>query len=271
MRNDTSFQQYRDRQKSLEAWYGHTLLGSLIRDELKNWIAAQLETQFGYHLLTLGADIGIPVHRLSRVRNTLVVDRDTSTAAPERQCCLSELEALPVASGSVDACLLIHATDLASDSHQLLREINRVLTPNGRLLLVGFNPWSLNGLSQVARRWLSPSEQCHVVATRVARMRDWLSLLDFSCDTVSHFGHLPVVTWPLYSSVQRWNRQLADHSILGGAVVAYSARKWVRGHLQQSSSRHVGGSLVAVPSRSGVMGANIQSKHHNALSHGNNE
>lgn len=266
MANDTQFQCYRDRQKSLEAWYGHTLLGNLVRNQLASWVAAQLETQFGYHLLTLGADIGIPVHRLSRIRHTLVADRETSSAtAVPRHCCTAELEALPIASGSIDACLLIHATDMARDSHQLLREISRVLTPHGRLLIVSFNPWSLHGLGQAGRRCLYSSESDTLRYTGVNRMKDWLSLLDFSCDTVRFFGHLPASFWPLYPTVRRWNQRLTDRSIPGGAVVAYDARKWVRGHLQQSSARTIGGRLVTVPSRSGVMGSNIPSERYNRI------
>ncbi|MBR6000728.1 MAG: class I SAM-dependent methyltransferase, partial [Oxalobacter sp.] len=47
---------------------------------------------------------------------------------------------LPYATESIDLVVLPHALDLAQSPHQLLREIHRILIPEGQLIISGFNP-----------------------------------------------------------------------------------------------------------------------------------
>src|SRR5690606_4575216 len=53
--------------------------------------------------------------------------------------------ALPLASQSVDLLVLPHTLEYADDPHAVLREAERVLIHEGRLIIAGFNPWSLWG------------------------------------------------------------------------------------------------------------------------------
>lgn len=84
---------------------------------------------------------------------------------------------LPLDSRSVDLLLLPHTLDFNAHPHQVLREAERVLLPEGRLVLTGFNPLSLWGgrrLVQGARR---PPWSGRFL--RLSRLRDWLELLGF--------------------------------------------------------------------------------------------
>ena len=63
-----------------------------------------------------------------------------------------EVEALPFDSRSIDLALLPHTLEFASDPHQVLREVQRVLTPEGHIVILGFNPMSLWGLWRMLRR-----------------------------------------------------------------------------------------------------------------------
>ncbi|MCS6787063.1 MAG: methyltransferase domain-containing protein [Thiobacillaceae bacterium] len=88
------------------------------------------------------------------------------------------LEQLPIASESLDLLALPHALEFSPHPHQLLRECERVLRPEGKLLISGFNPLSLWGL----RRWLARSHAIypwHGRFIRLARLKDWLALLGF--------------------------------------------------------------------------------------------
>ena len=92
----------------------------------------------------------------------------------EKECTIAaDWTALPFASESVDFVLLAHALESAKAPHAVLREAVRVLRPHGRLLIAGFNPWSLLGapLAELPwrARWLS-----------LQRIKDWLTLLDMS-------------------------------------------------------------------------------------------
>ena len=92
---------------------------------------------------------------------------------------------LPVASHSADAVLLPHTHERSSEPHQLLRECERVLTGGGRLIVMGFNPWSVLGLRRLLTRGAWPPHVHQLYSER--RLRDWLSLLNFDVTSVSRY------------------------------------------------------------------------------------
>lgn len=92
---------------------------------------------------------------------------------------------LPVASHSVDAVLLPHTHERSGEPHQLLRECERVLTGGGRLIVLGFNPWSFVGLRRLLSRGAWPPQIEQLYSER--RLRDWLSLLNFDVTSVQRY------------------------------------------------------------------------------------
>ena len=86
--------------------------------------------------------------------------------------------ALPFATESIDTVLLPHVLEFVPDRHQVLREVERVLKPEGRLLILGLNPWSPRRLLQ----W--PSDGSFWKARLVAghHLLDWLSLIKFDAE-----------------------------------------------------------------------------------------
>lgn len=56
-------------------------------------------------------------------------------SAPNRTALVEE-DQLPIADGSVDRILVIHGLEVADDARHMLREIWRVLAPEGRVLIV---------------------------------------------------------------------------------------------------------------------------------------
>jgi SAM-dependent methyltransferase len=87
-------------------------------------------------------------------------------------------EQLPFDSRSVDIMLLPHTLEFADDPHQVLREVSRVLTPEGHVVILGFNPFSLWGLCHLLRRRRG-SAPWNGNFLQLARIKDWLKLLDF--------------------------------------------------------------------------------------------
>lgn len=97
-----------------------------------------------------------------------------------------EFDALPFPAASVDLVVLPHTLELASDPHQTLREVERILVPEGRVVITGFNPVSLWGLRQRAGRarlgiGLRPEQPLYLPRAGEFigywRLRDWLRLL----------------------------------------------------------------------------------------------
>ncbi|XZG69446.1 class I SAM-dependent methyltransferase [Chitinibacteraceae bacterium HSL-7] len=93
-------------------------------------------------------------------------------------------EALPFREASLDLVTLPHGFDFCADPHQVAREVARVLRPEGRLLITGFNPWSLFGLKRLKRDVHGPW-QGHFVAP--GRLRDWLQLLELEVCRTEYF------------------------------------------------------------------------------------
>lgn len=88
---------------------------------------------------------------------------------------VTDLHHLPFASSSIDLVVLPHALEFDDNPHQILREVERILVPEGQVVVTGFNPFSLWG----ARR------RCHRAGDApfagryisVPRLRDWFALL----------------------------------------------------------------------------------------------
>jgi SAM-dependent methyltransferase len=69
---------------------------------------------------------------------------------------LCDLRQLPFAAHSIDLVVMAHVLEFHDDPHQILREVERVLIPEGEVIITGFNPLSIWGLrrdSPTARRF----------------------------------------------------------------------------------------------------------------------
>ncbi len=120
-----------------------------------------------------------------------VAEKVIKTVPPEHMpvAILLDFAELPFASESVDLVILPHVLEFAAEPHQILREVERILIPEGRVIICGFNRTSLWGARQMAGRVTGhhflPEEGEFISATR---MKDWLKLLnmevkhtDFGC------------------------------------------------------------------------------------------
>lgn len=87
--------------------------------------------------------------------------------------------ALPVAKRSLDLVLLHHSLDFEDHPHKVLREAVSALQPGGWLVVVGFNPFSLWGLTRLFRLG-SGRPPWAARFLRPMRLSDWLNLL--SCE-----------------------------------------------------------------------------------------
>jgi SAM-dependent methyltransferase len=88
---------------------------------------------------------------------------------------------LPIATDSVDAVFLPHTLEFSADAHQVLRETERVLIPEGRVVVIGFNALSLWGARRLAGGGRGRVPWCGKFLTPY-RIGDWLSLLGFDIE-----------------------------------------------------------------------------------------
>ena len=172
---------------------------------------------------------------------------------------LCDFDALPFANQSLDLVVLPHTLELARDPHDTLREVERVLRPEGRVVIAGFNPASLWGLRQSAgrlRQRLGGDGPLYLPSAGdfigYGRVRDWLRLLGFE---VEH-GRFGLWRPPLRSerglARMAWLETAGAHGwpVLG-AVYLIEAVKRVRGmrlvglERRRSSAAHAAPAVVA--------------------------
>jgi SAM-dependent methyltransferase len=140
---------------------------------------------FGFNAVQIGMP-EIDALAASRMPYKLLADRKTR-AGRTVDVTLDYTE-LPFASQSVDLIVLPHVLEFSTDPHQVLREVERVLIPEGQVIICGFKPASLWGARHVLRRvggtsFLPRTEEL----ISMPRMKDWLKLLNMSASQ-SHFG-----------------------------------------------------------------------------------
>lgn len=139
------------------------------------------------------------------------------------------VEELPFDARSVDLMLLPHTLEFSEDPHQVLREVSRVLTPEGHAVILGFNPFSLWGLWRLAaRRQRAMPWSGHFL--QLNRLKDWFKLLGFELVQGSMLYYRP----PLHSETSmdrlRFLEKAGDRWWpMAGAVYLLVAKKRVLG------------------------------------------
>ncbi len=162
----------------LDAWL-HTPQGRYVMAWEQAHVDAVLADVFGYNALQLGLP---QVDLLGRNRIPLRQTVGKSGAVDV----LCDLRQLPFAALSIDLVVMPHVLEFHDDAHQILREVERILIPEGQLVITGFNPLSLWGLH---RRLLRSRDHFpwNGDYISVLRLKDWLQLLGFEVDR-GNFG-----------------------------------------------------------------------------------
>jgi SAM-dependent methyltransferase len=156
----------------LESWYSKPA-GQYLPERENQLVSRQLQQVFGYHFLQIGV-----TRNQSLGRENALNHKINSAILPGPDIGLvSDGHSLPFADDSIDVVLLHHALEFAHDPHSLLREAHRVVSAQGRILILGFNPLSLFGLNLGVRSYFSTGPWRQVTPIATGRLRDWLRLL----------------------------------------------------------------------------------------------
>lgn len=190
---------------------------------------------FGYHALQLGLP-ELQALRMNRMPHRWLGLQQGEHPRERNYHLVADSHALPFEANSLDLVVLPHSLELSADPHATLREVERVLVPEGRVVISGLNPASLWGLRQRRARLLQRfgaarpflPEAGELIGYR--RLRDWLRLLNFEVET-GNFG-----CWRPALSTEKWLARYDWMDSLGqrwwpifGAVYFVVAVKRVRG------------------------------------------
>jgi len=168
-----------------------TPAGSYVRAWQQRRLDALTADIFGFNAV----QIGLPqIHALqaNRMPNKWLTDthlpgeRGDGKTSPV--VIVHDFAELPFASQSLDLVVLPHVLEFAEEPHQVLREVERVLIPEGQVIVCGFNPASMWGLRQAAGRvsghHFLPSNGEFI---SLPRLKDWLKLLSMEVNR-GYFG-----------------------------------------------------------------------------------
>lgn len=93
---------------------------------------------------------------------------------------IASFDALPIDTESLELVIVCHVIEFADDPHRLLREIDRVLAPEGRCVILTFNPFGPQGLARPFKLFRGAPWCGHFYS--LPRIRDWLSVLGFTVE-----------------------------------------------------------------------------------------
>ena len=192
---------------------------------------------FGYHALQLGLpeldtlQANRMPHRWLALREPVAPD-----ANPIRPHLYCDFAGLPFRENSLDLVVLPHSLELNTDPHATLREVERVLVPEGKVVICCLNPASLWGLRQRRAhlyRRLGFGELFLPDAGDFIgywRLRDWLRLLNFEVESGSFGCYRPALTSEKWLERYDWLDGMGERWWpIFGAVYFLVAVKRVRG------------------------------------------
>lgn len=174
---------------ALRDWF-QLPLGQQLAAREKEELDKVLVNLFGFHLLQVGCLLNEDILSASRILHRVVVDGDADGTTT--LVALNGLpDALPIDSDSVDVVVLHHILEFEDNPHEVLREVDRILVPEGHVVILGFNPWSWWGFRRFLHSRSGPPWSGRFRSAW--RMRDWLSLLGFDHELSRWFFFRPPV------------------------------------------------------------------------------
>ena len=223
----------------------HRWLASPPGQYLLDWeraaMVATVANLFGFHALQLGLP-ELDALQANRMPHRWLASQSavdvTGPAAPGRQrvALVADFAALPFPANSLDLVVLPHTLELTVDPHGVLREVARVLVPDGRVVICGFNPLSLWGFRQSRGHFyrhfggnrLFLPEAGEFIG--IFRLREWLRLLNLELELCRYGCYRPAL------DSQAWLQRFGWMDALGaccwpilGSVYFLVAVKRVRG------------------------------------------
>lgn len=173
---------------SINDWFRTPLGGSVVEAECR-LLSQRLAGLYARHVLQIGGfDRGQRPPLFCDARQWVLDDWpggpvDIAASAVE----------LPFQNESMNVVVLIHQLEFSDRPHQILREADRVLSPEGHLLVLGFNPFSFWGLrSLFTSRHSGPPWTGHYRSQ--ARIEDWMRLLGLKIEGKERLYFRPPLT-----------------------------------------------------------------------------
>ncbi|PXX44704.1 MULTISPECIES: class I SAM-dependent methyltransferase [Aquitalea] len=172
--------------QAFSTWLATTELGHYLLECEQAFFDRAVADIFGFHAVQMGLP---EVDFLAANRIPWQCRAAESGEAAQIICHPAQL---PFESRSLDLLVMPHLLDFTTEPHQVLREVERVLVPEGRLLMTGFNPVSLWGVRRLIQGRADTPWRGNFFP--LIRIRDWLKLLDLEPVAGCFMAYAPPVS-----------------------------------------------------------------------------
>ena len=191
----------------LQRWYT-TSLGKKLAEREQALLGTALANLFGYHLLQVGQLTEVDWLTSSRISHQIVIDfpsqQELLRLRPSQL--VSQPHLLPCQSDSIDVVLLPHVLEFSHYPHAVLREVERILIPEGVVVVLAFNPWGFWNIWRLAIGWRAHAPWCARFLS-TTRLKDWLALLGFDVLNIEgYFFRPPIQSEKLMNHCGVWEK-----------------------------------------------------------------
>lgn len=194
-----------------------TPLGAYLQAQEQLLFDDAVSDVFGFNALQLGM-LEMDLLRNSRIPFSFKADLKQGAV----RCDSSQL---PFLTNSIDLLLLPHALEFSPSPHQTLREAERVLMPEGHIMITGFNPISAWGLKRLgAKRDGYPWNGRFLTLLRI---KDWLELLGFEMVTARMACYPPPFSNPAWLNRFQFMEKSGDRwwPMMGGIYFVVAKKR----------------------------------------------
>ncbi len=218
--------------KALSDWF-KTPIGTYQLEVERRLIGEKLNNLFGYHLMELSvcdkprfADYSRINHCFSLAPNFAHKNINENDDNQESLGAVASFDSLPFEDEQIDVTILHHILEFSENPHQTLKEAARVTIPRGYIIIVGFNPISIDGFFHFFGKIFSKRAIWRRHSLHARRMRDWLAFLDFSCENTRYASYNLSINNERYLTNSRFiDRIIGSNRIPFGSSYCLIARK----------------------------------------------
>lgn len=195
---------FSEKSKRLTAWF-KSLSGQLILKAEQRSLDDMLQHIFGYYACQASADDNADLLADCQVGNHFkLVFR--AELAQLQWSILCDPYFWPINNGSVDLVLLHHTLDIVDDPRRFLNEATTSIIPGGKLVIIGFNKFSIHGISC----GLYPKRSNAFKGTKfisIRTLRRWLQPFGFNIEEIYYGSYL----YPLDRLFKQQKMKGIDH------------------------------------------------------------
>lgn len=174
----------------MDHWIYHPHGRYLLEAERKA-LASLLPRYFGYHLLQLGGPLHFDLLETSLINHHI---RLADEVAPgfDGSSVKADFDEMPFLPDSIDLVVMPHTLDRLQKPQALLKSVYDVLIPEGHVIILGYNAWSLWRLAKIWRRHdaLLQRAQFH----GAGQVRRWLNHAGFQIVYHKSVAHRPPIS-----------------------------------------------------------------------------